>query len=61
MHPNVRRAMVRGFFPGPKWRARVMAMTDEEVETFYDLRQEQLQEKVKTDEVHSERALEQGR
>lgn len=38
MHENVRRAIVRGFYPGPKWRARVMAMTDEEVETCYQIK-----------------------
>jgi hypothetical protein len=35
MHENVRRAIVRGFYPGPRWRARVMAMTDEEIERMY--------------------------
>jgi len=56
MHPNVRRAIVRGYYPGPKWTARVMAMSDEQVKTIFDLKQANLLEKAEQDEVHSERS-----
>ena len=59
MHPNVRRAIVRGYYPGPKWRARVMNMTDEEVERFYDIKEEadrEKQLKAENNEVHPERS-----
>lgn len=49
MHENVRRAVVRGFYPGPKWQARVMAMSDEEVQVIYDLKLEQVRESGETD------------
>jgi hypothetical protein len=49
MHPNVRRAIVRGFYPGPKWRARVMAMTDEEVETHYRVKMDMARERGETE------------
>jgi hypothetical protein len=49
MHENVRRAIVRGFYPGPKWRARVMAMSDEEVKLIHDLKLEQVREQGETD------------
>lgn len=49
MHENVRRAIVRGFYPGPKWRARVMAMTDEEVERHYRVKMEMVREKGETE------------
>lgn len=59
MHPNVRRAIVRGYYKGPRWRARVMAMTDEEVERMYIAKQyhdeDKLQnslKKAENDEVH---------
>lgn len=62
MHANVRRAIVRGFYPGPKWRARVMAMTDEEVERMYQAKLDYVREHGETpmqtdlrkenDEVH---------
>lgn len=67
MHENVRRAIVRGFYPGPKWRARVMAMTDEEVLTHYNVKLDmvreqggtemQLRMKAENNEVHPERPL----
>jgi hypothetical protein len=49
MHPNVRRALVRGFYPGPKWRARVMAMTDEEVERMYQAKLDYVRENGETE------------
>lgn len=49
MHANVRRAVVRGFYPGPKWRARVMAMTDEEVERMYQAKLASVREKGETE------------
>jgi hypothetical protein len=49
MHENVRRAIVRGFYPGPKWQARVMAMSDEEVKLIHDLKVEQVREQGATD------------
>ena len=59
MHPNVRRAIVRGYYPGLKWQARVMNMTDEEVERFYDIKEEADREKLlkaENNEVHPERS-----
>lgn len=49
MHDNVRRAIVRGFYPGPGWRTRVMAMSDEEVKKIYDLKLEHVREQGATD------------
>jgi hypothetical protein len=49
MHENVRRAIVRGFYPGPSWQARVMAMSDEEVKLIHDLKLEQVREQGATD------------
>jgi hypothetical protein len=49
MHENVRRAIVRGFYPGPGWQARVMAMSDEEVKLIHDLKVEQVREQGATD------------
>jgi len=49
MHESVRRAIVRGFYPGPKWRARVMAMSDEEVQKIYDIKLEQAREAGETE------------
>lgn len=49
MHVNVRRAIVRGFYPGPKWRARVMAMTDEEVERLYQAKMDYVREHGETE------------
>lgn len=59
MHPNVRRAIVRGYYPGSKWRARVMAWSDEEVERFYNIKEEadrEKQLKAENNEVHPERS-----
>lgn len=56
MHPNVRRAIVRGYYPGPKWRARVMAMTDEQVLSCWLAKQEiENEKKEEDDEARSER------
>ncbi len=49
MHESVRRAIVRGFYPGPKWRARVMAMSDEEIQKIYDIKVEQVRQTGETD------------
>jgi len=54
MHANVRRAIVRGYYPGPKWRARVMAMDDDEVERMYEAKlayDQEKQQKAENDEV----------
>ena len=61
MHPEVRRAIVRGFYPGEKWRSRVMAMTDEQVQICYDIKLEQVREKGETDlqeQLRNERTYE---
>jgi hypothetical protein len=55
MHANVRRAVVRGYYPGPKWRARVMAMSDEEVERFYLIKEEVDREKLRKAENNEAR------
>jgi hypothetical protein len=65
MHENVLRAIVRGFYPGPKWRARVMAMSVEELERMYQAKLEYIREhgetelqtqlKAESNEVHPKR------
>lgn len=49
MHPNVRRAVVRGFYSGPAWRARVAAMSDDEVERMYKAKLDMVREQGETD------------
>lgn len=49
MHPEVRRAIVRGFYRGKKWQDRVMAMSDDQVLAIYMAKMERVREQGGTD------------
>jgi hypothetical protein len=44
MDKNTRREIVRGFYPGTRWAARVEAMSDEQVYAIYMAKIEKVRE-----------------
>jgi len=49
MDEELRREIVRGFYPGPRWAARVEAMSDLEILATYDAKLEQVRKQGGTD------------
>jgi len=49
MDNNTRREIVRGFYPGEKWAARVEAMSDDQVYAIYMAKIEKALEEGQTD------------